>query len=73
MSTIETKTIALTVNGEATKTSAASLSELLDELGYGEAKVATAINGEFVAEPQRRDRQLQDADHVEIVAPRQGG
>ena len=37
---------ALTVNGEARESSAANLSELLVELGYGDSKVATAVNGD---------------------------
>ena len=46
---------------------------LLDELGKGDAKVATSVNEAFVPEHQRVDHSLQDGDRVEIVAPRQGG
>lgn len=67
------KTRHLTVNGEARDVAARSLAELLDELGYGGQKVATAVNGEFVAERARVGLQLAAGDAVEIVAPRQGG
>ena len=61
------------VNGQRTATSAATLAALLIEAGHGGAKVATALNGEFVAERARAQTRLADGDQVEIVAPRQGG
>lgn len=61
------------VNGEATTTRAASLADLVAELGFVETAVATALNGEFVARHARAATQLSPGDHVEIVAPRQGG
>ena len=61
------------VNGEAAATRAASLAELVAELGFAETAVATALNGEFVARHARAATQLSPGDHVEIVAPRQGG
>jgi sulfur carrier protein len=63
----------LVVNGEARDVGARSLAGLLDELGYGGQKVATAVNGEFVPERARADVRLAADDEVEIVAPRQGG
>lgn len=63
----------ITVNGEAREAAAVSLTELLVELGYGGQKVATALNGEFVAERNRMATKLGSGDQVEIVAPRQGG
>ena len=50
-----------------------SLVALLDELGKGDAKVATSVNEAFVPKQQRAEHALQDGDRVEIVAPRQGG
>lgn len=63
----------LVVNGEPTEARASSLAGLLDELGYGGLKVATAVNGAFVAERRRAETPLADGDRIEIVAPRQGG
>jgi sulfur carrier protein len=68
-----TTTLSLRVNGQSIRSSAASLADLLAELGYGEAKVATARNGDFVAERARANTQLASGDSIEIVAPRQGG
>ena len=61
------------LNGERVTTDAHTLDELCAKLGFGEAKVATAINGSFVAATARERTTLSDADEVEIVAPRQGG
>jgi sulfur carrier protein len=61
------------INGEAAETRAASLADLVVELGFVETAVATALNGEFVARHARAATQLSPGDHVEIVAPRQGG
>lgn len=63
----------LVVNGEPTDTRATSLSGLLDELGFAGLKVATAVNGAFVAELRRAETSLVAGDRIEIVAPRQGG
>ena len=51
----------------------ATLDELCAQLGFAEAKIATAVNGSFVAARRARATPLADADEVEIVAPRQGG
>lgn len=61
------------LNGERITTDAHTLDELCVKLGFADAKVATAVNGSFVAAPAREQTQLADADEVEIVAPRQGG
>jgi len=63
----------LTVNGEAREVAASTLAALLDELGYGGQKVATAVNGDFVPERTREALELAVDDAVEIVSPRQGG
>lgn len=63
----------IVVNGEPRATHAATLSELVAEAGYGDAKIATATNGDFVPARARGATQLADGDRVEIVAPRQGG
>jgi sulfur carrier protein len=61
------------VNGEPVATDARTLAELCATLGFAEAKVATAVNGSFVASVKRELTLLSPKDEVEIVAPRQGG
>lgn len=61
------------VNGEVRRTSARTLAELVAEAGFVAARIATAVNGDFVAERARSARRLAEGDRVEIVAPRQGG
>jgi sulfur carrier protein len=61
------------VNGEPVATDARTLAELCATLGFAEAKVATAVNGNFVASAKRGLTPLSPKDEVEIVAPRQGG
>jgi sulfur carrier protein len=68
-----TSSLKITVNGEPQDIEAQTLAELCAALGYGEMKVATALNGEFVPAPHRPDTRLAPDDRVEIVAPRQGG
>jgi sulfur carrier protein len=63
----------ITVNGEPQETQGRTLAELCASLGYGDAKIATALNGKFVPATRRAETLLQDDDRVEIVAPRQGG
>ena len=63
----------ITVNGTVQDTAAPSLDALLIELGYGTAKVATAVNESFVPAAMRPEQRLNDGDRIEIVAPRQGG
>ena len=61
------------LNGEPVATDARNLQELCLNLGFAEAKVATALNGSFVAAARRGAAALAPLDEVEIVAPRQGG
>jgi sulfur carrier protein len=61
------------VNGQALEPAARTLLALLIELGYGDARVGTAVNNAFVREKDRSTTMLNDDDAVEIVAPRQGG
>ena len=63
----------ITVNGTTQETGARTLDALLADLGYGEAKVATAVNDSFVPATMRPEQRLHDGDRIEIVAPRQGG
>jgi sulfur carrier protein len=63
----------LIVNGEPREVLVGTLAEALQALDYGEAKVATALNGEFVPARARGATPVRDGDRIEIVAPRQGG
>ncbi len=63
----------VTVNGEAREVAASTLAAALEELGFGEGRVATAVNGDFVPKPQRARQELKPGDSIEVVAPKQGG
>jgi sulfur carrier protein len=61
------------VNGDQHDVKPRTLALALEELGYRGKKIATAVNGRFVAAAQRPDTPLSDGDRVEVVAPMQGG
>ncbi|KJZ18004.1 sulfur carrier protein ThiS [Loktanella sp. S4079] len=61
------------VNATLNNVSAGSLSEVLNELGYNDAAIATAVNGTFVAKSDRATATISDGDRIEILAPMQGG
>lgn len=61
------------VNGEMQEVTATTVAEALTQLGWGEAKVATALNGEFLPAAARAGQALQDGDRLEVLAPMQGG
>ena len=61
------------LNGEAREIGAETLAAALDELGYGEARVATAVNETFVPASARTTHVLSDGDRLEVLTPRQGG
>jgi len=61
------------LNGKTAEGAAGTLSGALDELGYAGAKVATAVNEEFVPASQRASTPIADGDRIEVVAPMQGG
>jgi sulfur carrier protein len=63
----------LIVNGEKREVAGGTLADALRALNYGEAKVATALNGEFVPARARGLTSVKDGDRLEILAPRQGG
>jgi len=63
----------LIVNGQKTASGARTLADLVEERGLSEAKVATALNGQFVPASQRATTALSRGDRVEIVSARQGG
>ena len=61
------------INGLQKDVTAQKLGAILLEAGYGNMRVATAVNGGFVAVEQRKEFEIEQGDQVEIVAPRQGG
>ena len=63
----------LTINGERRELDAATVAEALAALDMGDARVATALNGDFVPAAARGDTALSPGDALEIVAPMQGG
>lgn len=61
------------LNGENVETSASTVSALLAEQGYGNRKVATALNGTFLPEQARSAKTLTEGDSLEVLSARQGG
>ncbi len=49
------------------------LNDALVQWGFGEIKIAVAINGEFVPRSTYSDRQLEAGDQIDIVKPVGGG
>jgi sulfur carrier protein len=63
----------LFVNGESREIDATTLAQALEALDFADAKVATALNGEFVPARAREATAVKEGDRIEILAPRQGG
>lgn len=63
----------ISVNGRTLEASATTLALLLEELGYEDQTVATALNQNFVRGKDRAETALREGDTVEILSPRQGG
>ncbi len=62
------------VNGAARDVSAqADIAVALSELGFADAVVATALNGQFVPTGVRSATVLSPGDQLEVLAPMQGG
>jgi sulfur carrier protein len=61
------------VNGAWRELRTAELAGVLEELGYADSVVTTAVNGEFVAAALRPGTRLAEGDRVEVLAPMQGG
>ena len=61
------------VNGENRNIINVNLTFALDELGYKEMKLATALNGEFVSVQARDNTNLKEGDKLEVLSPQQGG
>lgn len=62
------------LNGEALRLNkTVTLARFLEAQGYGDMRVAVAVNGTFVPKSKHDDTILNADDKVEIVAPMQGG
>ncbi len=61
------------VNGTEHDVTASTLAEAIRQLDYGDAVLATALNGRFVPAAVHPATKLTDGDEIEIVAQRQGG
>ncbi len=66
--------IEVTVNGNTHSLEAGStLGELLQQLGHEPNRIATAVNGDFVARVLRAEHRLEDGDRVHCFQPIGGG
>ncbi len=63
----------ITLNGEIRDLTGPSVQDVLTEIGLGAARVATALNGNFLPAATRAATTLKDGDALEVVAPMQGG
>lgn len=61
------------LNGAPHEARGRTLADIVDEMGLADAKVATAVNEDFVPAAARATTRLFDGDRVELVAPMQGG
>ena len=61
------------LNGAWRDIDALDLAAALRQLGYADAVVATALNGEFVPLELRPTTPIQERDRLEVLAPMQGG
>lgn len=67
-------TVELSVNNEnVSLASKTLLGDALQQWGYGENKIAVAINGEFVPRSTYAERELLNGDQIDIVKPVGGG
>ena len=63
----------ITLNGEIRELDGPSVQDALAQIGLAEARVATALNGDFLPATSRAGTALKDGDALEVVAPMQGG
>ena len=73
MATAQHNKLDLIVNGRPLSTDASTLAALVEHQGHGDARIATAVNGSFVAARARPTHELHTGDRIEIVSARQGG
>ena len=61
------------INGEEQKTEKTKLFDILEEFGFQQNWVATAVNQNVVSADQRKDFVVHPNDKIEILSPMQGG
>ena len=61
------------VNNDPREIAGLTLADALDELGYGGAVIATAVNGDFAPGRSRPTLLLREGDRLELLAPMRGG
>lgn len=57
----------ITLNGEAKKTGAVTVSELVKELNLDSSRIALEKNGEIVRKPHYAEAPVNEGDKIEIV------
>lgn len=60
------------VNGTMQDITTATVAAALEELGWGTARVATALNGQFLPAAARAETQLRPGDRLEVLTAMQG-
>ncbi|ART99416.1 sulfur carrier protein ThiS [Yoonia vestfoldensis] len=61
------------LNAQQHDVSALTFASALDELGYSNPAIATALNGMFIPRDAREMTQINEGDRLEVLAPMQGG
>ncbi|HLR16291.1 MAG TPA: sulfur carrier protein ThiS [Alcanivoracaceae bacterium] len=63
----------IVVNGVTKTISTNNLAAALEELGWADTHVATALNGAFVPQTQRDETPINEGDRLEVLSAMQGG
>jgi len=61
------------VNGTTKEIVTTNLASVLEELGWADTRVATALNGRFVPVSERPHTSLSSGDRLEVLSAMQGG
>ena len=61
------------LNGQAQDLESKTIAALVEELNYANKTVAIALNESFVPKSNYEQTVISEGDHIEIVAPMQGG
>ena len=61
------------LNGAKRDITGQTVADVLIEIGLETARVATALNGEFLPAPQRSTTSLAAGDTLEVLSAMQGG